>query len=310
MNTLLTGENGYAIKTFLDQVQRDVIKDHPAATLEIRLAEDLGLEDLPMLLQNSSLFSDHKLVVIKDLGANKSLAEELVNYADKVAPMTDFYAVESQPDKRTKWFKSLSRRMTVKDFPHLTPALLVNWLKDYAKSESATINQSAAELLIARAGTDQWRLSQDLDKLISFNPEITKQNVALLVEETPRDTVFDLLDAVVAGHGQRAHQLYSQLRRAEIEPHQFLGLLSWQMHNMLIVRANYALNTAQLSAKAGLAPFVVDKTRRLVRRLTLGSIKYLIELILEADYDMKYRGLDADQRVKLLIDRIVRKIMS
>jgi DNA polymerase III delta subunit len=87
-------------------------------------------------------------------------------------------------------------------------------------------------------------------------------------------------------------------------------MLGWQVHNMLLVKANIDMRDNELAGKAGMAPFVVQKTKRLVRSMQLVQIKQLIDLVLAAERDLKTTGMDGHRRTRHLIYQIAKTTTS
>jgi len=304
MITLLMGDNGWAIKQALDKLRREFIKNHGTNGLEQIEAGDLDPNQLASLLQNSTLFSVERMVILRDVDDNKAIVEALPGYLENLAETVHLVIIAAKPDKRTRWYRQSSRIGSVKLFDELNEPALNRWAITRAKELGVQLQPEAARLLISRIGLNQWQVDSELAKLAAYDLNITKRTIELLVEPSPRDSVFDLLDTVVKGQTGRAHEIYDQLRLKDIDAHQFIGMLSWQIHNLLIVKANTKTSPGRLASQAGLAPFVINKTRNLASGLSLVQIKNLIKLTIRADLDIKQTRADVDQRVKLLIDQI------
>jgi|GEM_PF-234886 len=81
---------------------------------EVVEGEALGREDLPSLFLGTSLFSEERRILVKDLGGNAICWGELVKYLDTSHRVVVW---ESKLDKRTATYKSLQkRRMEVREF--------------------------------------------------------------------------------------------------------------------------------------------------------------------------------------------------
>jgi DNA polymerase-3 subunit delta len=153
-------------------------------------------------------------------------------------------------------------------------------------------------------GLNQTRIDSELQKLAIYDKNISKASIELLVDKTLEESVFDLIDAVVKGRTKRAHKMYDELLLTDIDAYKFIGLISWQLHNLLVIKTNENMPDGNLASRAGMAPFVVSKTRRLSANLSLGQIKQMIGHVLKADSDIKQTRADSDSRIKLLIDQI------
>lgn len=310
MMVFLSGDNDHAIRSELEQIKEKFIKEHGAGRVERYEGEELSVDRLPDLMRGGSLFGAQRLVIIHGARDNKELVEYLAENAGSVDEETTLVLVEPKADKRTSWFKKLAKLPGAKLTYQLKGAPLLHWLLSEAKRRGAQLDASIASFLIQRVGEDQWRLSTELDKLLLAGPKIGREQIEELVEPSPSQSVFDLLEDILQGRVHEAYELYDRLRLSEIEPQQFISLLAWQVNAMLIVKSAGARPPSEISAKSGLSPYVVGKSLALVRKLKFADMAKLVDLVIEADSDSKKTGADADRRVKLLIGQINELISS
>lgn len=306
MITLITGENEYAIKQYVDSEVAKFVQKHGADGLERRRAEQLEKSDLPDLFGGVSLFSSERLVIIDRPEQSKELTEHLATNVDTVPDDTNVILVEPKPDKRLKWYKAVSKSGRIVEKKPLPEYAFSRWITETVKERGGQIDSSNSAYLAERIGTNQWQASNEIDKLITYGKKITKQSIDELVEPTLSDTVFQLLDAAVQGNEERALELFNQLRLKDLDPHQTVAMLGWQVHNMLLVKTNTDTNPGELAKNGGMAPFVIQKTKGLVRNLSLGQIKKLIDLILDTEAKIRKTGADAHRQTEHLISQVAR----
>lgn len=301
---LLTGENTFAIKRRLEELKSNFVANNPTAQITQTDASDLDATELNGLLTNASLFSRRSLVIVKNVDDNKELAERLPDILDKLSEDTELILVSSKPDKRTRWYKETVKRAKVEVFGELSDNELDRWAVTRAEELDSELTTTNARILVSRVGLNQARIDSELQKLAIYDKKISKENIELLVDKTLEESVFDLIDTVVRGRTKRAHKMYDELLLTDIDAYKFIGLMSWQLHNLLVVKTNDNMPDGKLASRAGMAPFVVSKTRRLSANLSLSQIKQMIGHVLSADSDIKQTRADSDSRIKLLIDQI------
>src|SRR5690606_28500626 len=136
---------------------------------------------------------------------------------------------------------------------------------------------------VDRVGPNQQLISAELDKLLAYDPKITKNSIELLVEKTPQSTVFELLDAAFAGNTKRAMELYHEQRALRVEPQAIIAMLAWQLHVLALVKTAAGRSADQIAKEARLNPFVVRKSQNLARRLEAAQVKRMISELLELD---------------------------
>jgi DNA polymerase III delta subunit len=163
------------------------------------------------------------------------------------------------------------------------------------------LQPAEALYLVQRVGLNQQGLSNELEKLLTYQPVINHATIDLLTEPLPSSSVFDLLDAAFSGNTKRAMQLYQEQRQQQVEPQAIMGMLCWQMHALAVVKANEKLGVQGIASGAKMSPYVVEKTMRLVSGLSLKQIKDLVKRVLDLDIRLKSEPVDADDAVQHLL---------
>ena len=80
---------------------------------EVIDATDLTDQDLPTIFLGASLFAEKRKILIRDLFANKPVAEKLVNYLNTPH---DIIILELKLDKRSVAYKELKDQLEFKEF--------------------------------------------------------------------------------------------------------------------------------------------------------------------------------------------------
>jgi DNA polymerase-3 subunit delta len=302
--TLATGPNTYEMQQWLHEQRATFAEQHGTDSVERYEAADIDPNRLPDLLQGGSLFAAKRHVTLYSPSQSKAVADGLAQILDGVSDDIDLVLVEAKPDKRQRWYKTVKQSYTIKEFNQKSVGELKRWATAYAKQHDITIPDQPLQLLLRRVGDDQWRLASELDKLALRGTEITSDDIELMVEPTIQESIFDLLEQVVRGQTDGAVQLYQDLRKGELDPHQFVSMLAWQINIMLIVKLNERKSDRDIASAAKLAPFVVSKTKRLVKSLTRQQIIAIADATLEADIAMKKTRANAEQRAIFLIYKI------
>ena len=99
------GENRVAA---LDEARKFLGEDY-----EVVEGADLTTADLPSLLLGGSLFADERRILIRDVLANKVVAEELVKYVDTPHKVV---CLEMKVDKRAAAYKVLKGKVEFREF--------------------------------------------------------------------------------------------------------------------------------------------------------------------------------------------------
>jgi DNA polymerase-3 subunit delta len=301
MITVLTGANDFARKAELNKLTSAFLKEHGDFGLE---KIDAGEVDLGRLLESVSslpFLAARRMIILSDPGANKSINDNIDALLEAVADTTDLIINEPKFDKRSALYKTLKKKTDMREFAEADEHSLRQWLVSQAKERGGVLKLADASYLVQRIGASQLLASNELDKLLLYEPSITRETIDLLTEPLPQSSVFDLLDAAFSGDTKKAIKLYKEQRDQQIEPQAIMGMIAWQTHIIAVVKANEKLGADGIARAAKLSPFVVRKTLNITAKLSLPEVKKLLKQVLDLDVRLKSEAIDADDALKHLL---------
>jgi DNA polymerase-3 subunit delta len=252
-------------------------------------------------MQGLSLFAQQKMVVIYKPSSHKTFSEDFEKLAKQVPETTEIVIIEPKLDKRTSYYKNLKKNTNFIQFDELDETALTQWLTKEAVEKQGKITSADARYLIQRVGTNQQLLTNELEKLIIYNPQISRASIELLTEPSPQSSVFDLLEAAFAGNKKKALQLYHEQRQQKVEPLMIMGMLTWQLHVLAIVQTAGERSVSEIASEAKVNPFVVRKSQQIARNLNRSRLKELVKNLLELDVKLKSQSINADDAVSQYI---------
>jgi DNA polymerase-3 subunit delta len=298
MIVVLTGTNDFARAAELKRLTTDFIKTQGDFGLEKIDASETELGRLLESVASLPFLAARRMIVLTNIGLQKAVNEHIEQLLDAVADTTDLIIDERKFDKRLSLYKTLKKRTDFKEFSELDERSLSVWLVSEAKARGGTLSASDAGYLISRAGLNQMGLSNEVDKLLSYDLSISRQTIDLLVEPLPQSNVFELLDAAFSGNKRKTLELYKDQRNQQVEPQAIMGMIGWQLHILAVVKFNEKDPADVIAKEAKLNPYVVRKTQNLTRNLTQKDVKALISRALELDIRLKSEAIDADDAVQ------------
>lgn len=291
MITLLIGDNSYEIEQELDRIEGDF--DGEPEKFD---GENLELKQLPDLLSGQSLFTENRLVIIRELSKNKPLWETLEEWLDRVSNTTHLVLVDPTPDKRTKTYKALQRNAEVKEFQlfgERDAAAAQRWLVEEAKRLNVKLDTSAARELLQRSYiisskgqpvVDQWAARHALEKLSVFDA-VTAETVQKYIDDQPINSVFSIFETALRGDQKKLHQLLEELEPRE-DAFRVFGLLSGQVFQLATLAASDA-PTSDTAKAIGVHPYAAGKLAAFAKKLSREQVKAIVLVFTEADEDMK-----------------------
>jgi DNA polymerase-3 subunit delta len=298
MIVTLTGSNDFARSLELKKLVADFVRVHTDMGLERLDGEESDAARMRESVSSLPFLTSRKMVVLREPGKQKAFAEKIADILKDAADTTDLIIVEPKLDKRLSYYKTLKKETDFRELNELDANGLSRWVGEYAKARGGSLASGDARFLVDRVGLNQQLLQQELDKLLAYDMQITKQTIELLTEANPQSTVFELLDAAFAGRTRRAFELYREQRALKVEPQAIIAMLAWQLHVLAVIKTAGARSVEDIARQAKLNPFVVRKSQALARSLSLTGLKTKIAELLQLDLNLKTKSMDADEALQ------------
>lgn len=212
-------------------------------------------------------------------------------------------------DERKKITKELKRTSEVVEAKKLAENDLKNWVKHRARSNGIEIEAEAIEQLLALSGTNMFMLSGELDKLALYAHEekrISAELVDKLVARSLEQNIFTLIEKVVQRRLDEALRIYYDLLKQNEEPIKILALLAGQFRLIYQVKelSRRGYGQQQIAGYLKTHPFRVKLALGQASRFTDEELASLINLLAEADYQMKTGGMNKSLLIEMLLFRL------
>ena len=149
-----------------------------------------------------------------------------------------------------------------------------------------------------RIGMNQQLLATELDKLLLYDPTITRTTIELLTEPAPQSTIFELIEAAFGGDSNRALALYRDQREQKVDPAQIIAMLTWQLRVLALIKTAARRSPDAIAKEAKLSPYVVRKSLPVAARIGLERLKQLITDLLSIDSRSKREHIDLDEALQ------------
>ncbi len=295
------GDNSYAKESALKEFTNGFVGLHGAQAIDRFNGEDIDLETLSGATTTAAFLSQRRMVVVRDLSNNKLLSENFPKIADGMIDTTDLIIVETQVDGRSKYLQALKQFAQIREFTQLESDELVNWILSTVHDGGGDILRSDANYLIDRVGANQRLLANELEKLLIYDPQISRKSIEDLTDYVPQSSIFAMLEAAFNGNVQIALKLYKEQRLQGSEPQVILGMIVWQLHILALVKTGQDKNPNELASAAKLNPFVVRKSLTITKMLTFERLTELFKLAVETDQKLKTVKVNPDDAITTLL---------
>ena len=300
MITFLIGENSF-------EIEREIARiiDNFDGNAEKIDGSELQLPQLPDILMGVSLFATARLVIIRNLSANKTIWPILVDWISKISDDIHLVLIEPKPDMRTSTFKVLKKESEVHEFNLWTDRDVIKaeqWAALEAKSCGFELDKKCAQTLVQRVGLDQWELFYAIEKLSSVET-VTVEVINDVIELSPSDNVFNLFEMALRGDVVGFQKLLRSLEQSQ-EVYPISSLLFSQGFQLMAIAS--AEDSDNVAKDFGVHPYVVSKLTPIAKRLGKNGVAKIVKIFAEADDDMKTSRAD----LWFLVERALMKIAN
>lgn len=322
---LFTGEETYLLNEEISRWKKGFIEKHGDINLISLDAVETPIHEIMAAVNAIPFLGDKRLIFIHGLPEkSKTRNKDKVSKADEkrdeqlkklgedlkeISETSIVVFVQSQPDKRKSFYKKLSSLAEVKEFATLAGQQLNAWIQKRAQTIGASIDYSTADYLVAQAGQNLWRLSQEIDKLTAYasGQSITRLMVDKLVVPTLEANIFQLTDALgIKDHKKAIHYLHRSLAAGESLRQVFYMIV--RQFRLLLQGGGYKSlnpnsNATAFAAVLKLHPFVARNTLAQLKNFRMQELKIAYEKLLNIDFKLKTSGIrvTADDQDELIL---------
>lgn len=289
---LLMGEEPY----FIDKIT-DYIKDHALQLHEREFNQTVmyGLETDPMdlisVVKRYPMMAERQLVIVKEAQRMKNLDSALEIF-EKPVPSTVLIIEHKgkNVDKRSKFWKVVSKKGVVLQSDRLKDYELAGWIKQYCQSKKIKISDVSTMLLSDHIGADLERIVNELDKLAVALPEQTEITPAVIEKHIgiSKDfNAFELQKAIGQKDADRSYKIVQHMGH-NMKDHPVIGTTAilfgfftrlYQLHHLD--------NKSQAASVLKLPPFIVKDYESAARNYPVSKIEKIFSYLNETDLRAK-----------------------
>lgn len=303
----LYGENNFAIKQKIDDIKAQYInKTGGDADMQTFDMSEHSLSDLLNAFSVVPMFVSSRLFIVRNLDLLKLTKDQLETLIESIPDTTNVVIVDSNPDKRSVYFKTISKLKNAKYFGNLSPQNLVSWIRERTEELGGNIDNSAINTLIDRVGNEQWQLEQEIQKLTNFNSQITRESIEQLVVPNIDQSAFMMIDAIVRKDAKKASEIYTNLVTQGEPDQKMLGAITYQYRILVLAKDNVG-KSSNWQKELGVSPYAATKAQNLVSNIDMDSLKMAYQSIVNADMAIKTGELDSHDALRDLILKLSRK---
>ena len=249
-------------------------------------------ETLPFL-------ADKRLVIVREhpaLTGRSDADEKLLSYIPNVPESAVLvFLCRGKADARKKLYTAIKKAGGIVSFAPLTDAELNAWVVKAFAGLGKSVSPQTASVLTFTVGSDTALLRREIDKLAALagdRDSVTEEDVHAVATRSIECTVFEMVDAVVAGQQGKAFGLLRDMLTAGSDRLGILAMLLRQFRLMQHIKIMQyeKLSPADIKTRLGIAPFAAERCIRQAAGYTGGQVKKAVQICLNAEYKVKSGG--------------------
>ncbi|MDP4182599.1 MAG: DNA polymerase III subunit delta [Bacillota bacterium] len=314
---LFYGQEEYLKKVYLESIENKIIRADMKTMNKIVIEGKLDMRKLADSCDTAPLFSEKKIVIVKNSGIFKSgkkgeteksgsQKDSLLLYLKSIPSYTCLVFVEEEIDKRLKTVDFIKKNGLIVEFPFQKPAELVKWVIKVFKSSNKEISQELAAVLVNNSEQGMNELLSEVNKLILFLGEREKillEDIQKVCTKSIKSRIFDLTDAIAEKNRTKAFIILQEMTVLKEPMPKILFMITRQFNQILEMKllnqAGMSLNDS--AGKLGVPPFIAGKILKQSKEFELEVLQKAIVDSLEMDVAIKTGRINDRMAVEMLL---------
>jgi len=273
-------------------------------------------------LQNNSLFSEHRLVILSQAELlQSSQIKELEAYLEEPSDSATLVIISSETRVSQKIASRVPKSQT-KIFWEMFENRKPEWVRGLFSRSDFAITGDAVDMMLELVENTTQELRATALQLMQFvatehRATVTEDDVERFIQHTRQESVFSLFEHMATGSYERALDiLHTLIRSGDGDPIPLLAGLLWQFRRLVSLeellaeghRWDDAVNAVSIMGKT----VAIKRKKDLgiyaeaVKRYPLRESRSIIAAI--GEYDMLTRQMGSDLH-SLLLERLLGRIM-
>jgi DNA polymerase-3 subunit delta len=278
------------------------------------LLEDPSPDQIIAACETLPFLSDKRLLIIRDYPALSGRAEaddKLISYLPSVPDSTVLlFFCTAKPDGRKKLYTTVKKLGGIVSFMPMRGAELTRYVTDSFAQSGKKCDERTAEYLIFTVGTDAGLLQTEIQKIASYaadRSEILPSDITSLATPSTECTVFQMVDAVVAGQNSKALRLLRNQLLSGTDRMAILSMLLRQYRLLQHIRImQYEKKSGDfIRSSLGVPPFAVEQYLRQAASYTGGQVKKAVSLCFDTEYAIKSGRIQQEGSVEALVLKLL-----
>ena len=309
---LLCGEEAYLRNQYKKKLRDALATDGDTMNYSYYEGKDINPRAVIDMAETLPFFADRRVLMIENSGFFKNKCEELADYMSVIPESTNFIFVETEVDKRSRFYKEVKKVGRVVEFGTQKEDTLVKWILGMLKKENKNITRDTLQMFLTKTGSDMQMIKNELDKLAAYTEGrdvITAEDVEEVCVTQTTNRIFDMVNAIAEGNQKKALELYEDLLSLKEPPMRILFLIARQFNQLYQVKllTKEGLPSAEIAKQAGIVPFAMKKYQAQAKSFTAEELRNAVEECVAGEEAVKTGKMNDRLSVELLIIKYAKR---
>lgn len=312
---LLTGDDESLVRTAIADLVNDLVGDGERSMMVDEFdAEDYELRVVVDAAQTPPFLTDKRVVVARDISRfNADDLPALMGYLDNPLDSSDLVLAEGGDGRMSKKILDSVKQVgtVIATAPPKKAADRGTWIRDQIKAAGLSIEPRAIHMLTEWLGEEPARLDGVLGTLrgaFGTDATLSDADIEPFLGEAGGVPPWDFTDAIMAGDTTKALTLMGRMiHGGKRHPLQIMSTLHNHYAGIARLDGANARTEQDAAAATGLKGYPAKKALQNYNRLGGSSTKRAIELLAQADLDLRgAKDLDAELVMEVLVARLTK----
>lgn len=236
---VLYGSESYMRKHYENLLIKSFLPEGDQMNLTYFYGKKTDIKEVIELADTMPFMSENRVIVLENTELFSKSCEELAAYIPNIPDSCRMIFSEDKIDARLKQTKAVKDSGCIAEFTALSESDLRDFIIRRLAKEHRPITQAALDLFMKRCGDDLWRVSGELEKVVSYTfgkDGIRPADVEAVCPPLAEDKIFGMIDAILNRDANTALGYYKDLIILRSDPLGILALIREQFRLMLHIK--------------------------------------------------------------------------
>jgi DNA polymerase III subunit delta len=318
---LFFGPEEFLKKYYVESLERILLSDEFKSLNRIVLEGKQDFGKLTDYCETLPVFSDRKLIIVKNSGLFKpkkkegdvkkakphAQGDELAAFIQDLPEHVCLVFYEPEVDKRLKTtLENIKKNGLTVEFEYQRPDELIRWVSRKFRASGREINSSTAAKLVESCEQGMTEILNEVDKLLAYTEghmEITPDDIEKVCTKSIKSRIFDLTDAIAEKKSARALGLLNDMIILKEPVPKILFMIAKQFRQTLQVRLlqEEGCGLSEIASRTGMSTYIAGKILKQASNYSKSMLKKAVETSLEMDLAVKTGKIEDRMAAELLI---------